>query len=239
MSKITDDILKAVYNGDYFAPVNGWYVNQDGEIFSQNSMIAKFEMRELSEEYYEPYLLIAIEEYKSVPTWWKHKKELALSAMKYGIRVVFTNIVDPSGFGFKYIVDKAENEDYFAKELMKLARMSTYNEAGLLVTNEGQVYAAPSVYEQNAIETLAPFTMGLPCTYYQTHELSERELRVAVDGIMFSPMIKIRWAIPVKTVTFPSYVQLTNDIQTKVYPNIRYDRWINAKLIKASNGGKI
>lgn len=233
MSKITDSIVRAAMDDEYFAPVNGWYMNKNNEIFTQNTMIAKLETIE-TEERFEQILFIAIEEFKNVPTWSKHKKELARSAMKYALKVVFTNAIDPSGFGIKVIRD----EDTIANEIIKAVRLVKYPEnVGALVDYENDiVYISCS---------RAAETCGL-IAYYYVENFNQRYIKyfTVVEPDLWDLTFLLDNGI--NQIYFASlhhpgentseYIQLTNNIFNGEI-QATYERWRNSKILKFVNGG--
>ena len=126
MSSNAARIFEQYYNGDY-AHSGDQIRLRDDDILSQGTIIGRIESLEVGEDYYEQFLILSLQNFKSQKNWKTHKKQLAKAANKAGLPVIIVPELD-IGFGLDerqvdYIVP-ISFDDIIAKQLIEVAKYS-------------------------------------------------------------------------------------------------------------------
>lgn len=144
MSKTTDELIQSYLNDGYgfFSKRTHLLLTNEGKISYHGSQLGQFYDVEVEDEIFEKYLMLAMEDSVYDKLYNKYKRELAQSANKYGVRVVFTNTIDILGFGIKHI-DPMVSLEEVTEQLINVAKNSQDDDiktACIVVVNNGACY---------------------------------------------------------------------------------------------------
>lgn len=126
----SDRIMENFFNGTYYgSSKDKLRLNGDNEILDCGTIIGKFvEGFDEFKNEYKQYLILTLQDFKSQPSWSKHKKDLIVAAKKAGIIVIFVPELD-MGFGLNKNKTICKNTpiNEFYTDLLKIAKYSTEN----------------------------------------------------------------------------------------------------------------
>lgn len=247
MSKTTDELIQSYLNDGYgfFSKRTHLLLTDEGKISYHSSQLGQFFDVEVEDEIFEKYLMLAIDDIVLDKLYNKYKKELAQSANKYGVRVVFTNTIDVLGFGIKHI-DPMISFEEVTEQLINVAKNSQDDDiktASIVIVNDGSCYLS---YNQeidtimmHAEDILSDFesvvsaefdTYSRIISIYSLLEPCGNCLHNLICAftpykIEYGQLHKDKW-------NTPEYIQLTNDIFAKRTSLKHYNYRPNKKIEK-------
>ena len=247
MSKTTDELIQSYLNDGYgfFSKRTHLLLTDEGKISYHGSQLGQFFDVEVEYEIFEKYLMLAIDDIVSDKLYNKYKKELAQSANKYGVRVIFTNTIDVLGFGIKHI-DPMISFEEVTEQLINVAKNSQDDDiktASIVIVNDGSCYLS---YNQeidtimmHAEDILSDFesvvsaefdTYSRIISIYSLLEPCGNCLHNLIYAftpyrIEYGQLHKDKW-------NTPEYIQLTNNIFAKRTSLKHYNYRPNKKIEK-------
>lgn len=118
MSSNAERIFEQYMNGDWGKPKDKIRLRGQ-DILSEGTLIGYIYEYDDEYEFTQRIVVLTLQDFKSRPSWKKHRKQLALAANKAGFPVLFVEQLD-MGFGLMYDI----TEDAIPAQLVKIAKYS-------------------------------------------------------------------------------------------------------------------
>lgn len=247
MSKTTDELIQSYLNDGYgfFSKRTHLLLTDEGKVSYHGSQLGQFYDVEVEDEIFEKYLMLAMEDCVYDKKYNKYKRELAQSANKYGVRVVFTNTINILGFGIKHI-DPMISLEEVTEQLIDVAKNSQDDDvktACIVIVNDGTCYLS---YNQEIdtimmhaedilsdFESIVSAEFGTYSRIISIYSLLEPCANCLHHLIYTFEPYKIEYGqLHKEKWNTPEYIQLTNNIFAKRTNLKHYDYRPNKKVEK-------
>lgn len=209
-------------------------LTKDYEIMDRGTIIGKIVDGEISEDWWQTFLVLTLQEFKSQKNWATHKKQLAKVANENGLIVVFVDQLD-MGFGVRDTKNTpAVSTENTYKTLIKVAKFSQDEDikTAAMCFKDGAIYATS--YNQyvngkwiHAEEALCKYCLAMDEDEMHTTEMLDWQMllepcfncldnmiQLGAQQVVYAQNHKPKWDTP-------SYIQLTNDVSCGIITSAR------------------